>query len=318
MDPKIINLTTFTAVALAVIGLFSIASDLVLRRKARIKDRIRDLLGLGSDGRTRRSDFLKDLKTLRTETSRRAPVLWSRLTTMVAQSNLNLSPEQVLQISATTALVGAVVGFMLTRFWPVVLTTSALGFAAPLAYVSAVRRARIHSLRMQLPEAFDLMSRAVRAGQTTSSAMSLVATQLEPPVSAEFACCCEQQSFGLPPDVALQELAHRTGVMELQLYVVAMLVHRTSGGSPVEILSNLSEMIRKRVRLVGKVKAATSEGRLQAVILSILPIGAFIALYILNRSYAQLLLDRPRLLAAVLISETLGVLWIRRIVNFEY
>jgi tight adherence protein B len=106
--------------------------------------------------------------------------------------------------------------------------------------------------------------------------------------------------------------------MELQLFVVAMLVHGTSGGNPVEILDNLSEVVRKRIRMVGKVRALTSEGRLQAVILSILPLGAFVAIYVLNRSYAQLLLDRPRLLVAVLVSQALGTLWIRRIVNFEY
>ena len=107
--------------------------------------------------------------------------------------------------------------------------------------------------------------------------------------------------------MTLQELARRTGVMELQLFVVAMLVHGTSGGNPVEILDNLSDVIRKRIRLVGKVKALTSEGRLQAVILSILPVGAFVAIFVLNRSYAQLLLDRPRLLTRpVLVFEVLG------------
>ena len=154
------------------------------------------------------------------------------------------------------------------------------------------------------PRAANAVARSLRVdepcgtrGQTMSGAMSLVAAQLKPPVSEEFACCCEQQNFGLPREVTLQELARRTSVMELQLFVVAMLVHGASGGNPVEILDNLSEVVRKRIRMVGKVKALTSEGRLQAVILSILPVGAFVAIYILNRSYAQLLLDRPALAA---------------------
>jgi tight adherence protein B len=237
---------------------------------------------------------------------------------MVAQSGLQAEPEQIVQIAGTAALLGAVLGFTLTRFWPVALLASIVGFACPLLYVAIKRQARIHALRMQLPEAFELMSRAVRAGQTMSSAMSLVASQLKPPLSEEFACCCEQQNYGLPREVTLQELARRTNVMELQLFVVAMLVHGTSGGNPIEILENLSDVVRKRIRMVGKVRALTSEGRLQAVVLSILPLGAFVAIYVLNRSYAQLLLDRPRLVIAVLVSEALGALWIRRIVNFEY
>jgi tight adherence protein B len=318
MDTKIINITTFTAVALAVIAVFSIASDLILREKARIKVRLRHQLGIDPDGQSRKSDFLKDLKLLQSETTRRGPLLWQRLTAMVAQSGLQVEPERIVQIAGTAALVGGVLGLTLTRLWLVALIASGIGFILPFAYVAVKRRARIDALRQQLPEAFELMSRAVRAGQTMSGAMSLVAAQLKPPVSEEFGCCCEQQNFGLPRDVALQELANRTSVMELRLFIVAMLVHGTSGGNPIEILDNLSEVIRKRIRMVGKVKALTSEGRLQAVVLSILPLAAFVAIYMLNRSYAQLLLDRPRLLIGVIVSQVMGTLWIRRIVNFEY
>jgi tight adherence protein B len=106
--------------------------------------------------------------------------------------------------------------------------------------------------------------------------------------------------------------------MELQLFVVAMLVQRRSGGNPIEILENLSEVIRKRVRLRGKVHACTSEGRMQAVVLSILPVLAFAALLFLNRTYAQILLDRPKLLLAVAGWQIVGIFWIRRIVNFQY
>jgi tight adherence protein B len=318
MDPKIINLAAFTASVLAVIGGFSIVSDLVLREKARIKDRLREQFGLGSDGRPRRSDLLKDLKRFHSQSTQRVPEYWKRFSTMVAQSGLAVAPERVLQISATTGIIGAVLGVTLTRLWLVGLAGAALGTIGPIVYVSARRKARIRSLCEQLPEAFDLMSRAVRAGQTMPGAMSLVATQLKPPISVEFGCCCEQQNLGLPQDVMLEELARRTGVMELQLFVVAMLVHRTAGGNPVEILDNLSDVIRKRVRLFGRVRALTSEGRLQAVVLSVLPVGAFIALYFLNPNYAQILLDRPRLLAGMLVSEGLGALWIRRIVNFDY
>jgi tight adherence protein B len=318
MDPTIIKLTTFAAAVLAVVGTFSILSDLVFRDKSRIRNRLRDHFGPGADARTRRSEVFKDLKALHSTTSKKVPAYWKRFATLVAQSGLEVGPERILQVTATAGILGGVAGAALTRLWPVGAVAGVLGLIAPIAYVSAARKGRIHTLCMQLPEAFEMLSRAVRAGQTMPGAMSLVATQFKPPISVEFACCCDQQNLGLPPDVTLQELARRTGVMELQLFVVAMLVHRTAGGNPVEILDNLSDMIRKRVRLFGKVKSATSEGRLQAVVLSILPVGAFVALLVLNRSYAQILLDRPQLIAGVLIAEALGTLWIRRIVNFEY
>ena len=139
MDPKIINLTTFTAAALAVIGIFSIISDLVLREKSRIRDRIQDQLGLGSDARARKSGFLKDLKLLHVETARRAPFLWQRFSSTVAQkSGLQVEPERILQIAGTAALMGAVVGITLTRRWPVAAAAAIVGFALPLLYISLV------------------------------------------------------------------------------------------------------------------------------------------------------------------------------------
>jgi tight adherence protein B len=318
MDPTIIKLTTFATAALAVVCIYSILLDVLLRKKARIKERFRKELGVGDKDSPRRSELFKDLKLFQSETSHRMPQLWKRFSTMLTQSGLDVAPERIIQLAATMTIVGGVMTMAWSRFWFVGLGVSALGLFGPVAFVSAARKRRIHAICMQLPEAFELMSRAVRAGQTISGAMSLIGSQLKPPVAEEFAICCEQQNLGLPPDVALEELARRTGVMELQLFVVAMLVHRTAGGNPVEILDNLSEVIRKRVRLVGKARSATSEGRLQAVVLTVLPVLAFAALFVLNRPYAQILIDRPYLIGAVLVSELIGGLWIRRIVNFDF
>jgi tight adherence protein B len=318
MNLTVIKLTTFATAALAVIAIYSILADVLLRKKSRIRQRFREELGVGAPDASTRSEIFKDLKLFQSETAGQVPAFWKRFSTMLAQSGLEIGPERIVQLTATITVVGVVAIVAWPRFWFVGLGVVALGLFGPVGYIARARRARINILCMQLPEAFELMSRAVRAGQTTSGAMALVGEQLKPPLSEEFSVCCEQQNLGLPQDVALSELARRTGVMELQLFVVAMLVHRIAGGNPVEILDNLSETIRKRVRLMGKARAATSEGRLQAVVLTVLPIGAFIALFVLNRPYAQVLIDRPSLLAAVVVSVVIGGLWIRRIVNFDF
>jgi tight adherence protein B len=311
-----IKLATFAAAALAVVGVVSVITDLVLREKSRIRQRLQEHFGSRPGARARKSDLFKDLNLLQTQGPRTG--LWTRFVVVVEQAGLDLEPQKILQISITLAIVGTILGLTLTRSGIVGCLTALVGFAAPIVYVFILRRSRIQALCEQLPEAFELMSRAVKAGQTMPGAMNLVATQLKPPISAEFGWCCEQQNLGLSHDVALQELARRTGVMELQMFVVAMLVQRQSGGNPIEILDNLSEVIRKRVRLVGKVRACTSEGRMQAVVLSVLPVMAFAALLFLNRTYVQILLDRPRLLMSVVVWQAFGVFWIRRIVNFQY
>ena len=306
MNLAFIKLATFAAVSLVVAGAFSILSDLFLRDRTRVRDRLREHFGRGAGGRAKKSDLFKELNSLHAQTSHRLPAVWNRFVTLVEQSGLEIEPERILQISATVGIVAAVLGFTLTRLWSVGLGVALAGLAAPIVYVHMARKTRIKTLCQQLPEAFELMSRAVKAGQTMPAAMSLVGTQLAAPISIEFGYCCEQQNLGLGQDVALEELARRTGVMELQLFVVAMLVHRSAGGNPIEILDNLSDVIRKRIRLLGKVKACTSEGRMQAVVLSVMPMVAFVALLFLNKPYVQVLLDRPMLLAAALGAEALG------------
>jgi tight adherence protein B len=316
MHPTAIKLATFAAAALAVIGVVSVLTDVLLRDKSRVRARIREHFGTGGGGRSRKSDLFKDLNMLRSQ--RPHTRLWTRFVVAVEQSGLEQEPERIVQIAFTLAILGLVVGVTATRFWIVGLLMAAAGFAAPIIYVFMLRKSRIQTLCQQLPEAFELMSRAVKAGQTMPGAMNLVATQLQPPISFEFGWCCEQQNLGLSHEIALQELARRTGVMELQMFVVTMLVQRHAGGNPIEILENLSDVIRKRVRLAGRVRACTGEGRMQAVVLSILPVLAFAGLMILNHKYAQVILDHPRVLLGVFLWQAFGIFWIRRIVNFQF
>jgi|HubBroStandDraft_6_1064221.scaffolds.fasta_scaffold54128_2 tight adherence protein B len=318
MDPIVVKLASFVAAVLAVVGVFSVISDLVLRDKARIKARLDQEFGDEKQREARKSEILKDLKLFHAETSRHVPEVWKRFVTAIEHSGLKTTPFRVVQIAMTAAIIGAVVGTTMTGLWLIGLLCAAIGVVSPFAYVYAARARRTYALCMQLPETFDLMSRAIKAGQTMSGAMQLAADQLKAPIATELATCCDQQNLGLPYDVALQDLARRTGVMELQMFVVALLVHRNTGGNLADILQSLSEVIRKRTRLRGKVKAATGEGRLQAIVLSVLPLAAFVGLLVINRPYAQILLDRPALLLSVLAAEALGSLWIRQIVNFEF
>ncbi len=318
MDPIVVKLASFVAAVLAVVGVFSVISDLVLRDKARIKARLDQEFGDERQREARKSEILKDLKLFHAETSRHVPEVWKRFVTAVEHSGLKTSPFRVVQIALTVGIIGGVVGTTVTGLWIIGLLCAAIGIVSPFAYVYTARARRVYALCMQLPETFDLMSRAIKAGQTMSGAMQLAADQLKPPIATELATCCDQQNLGLPYDVALQDLARRTGVMELQMFVVALLVHRNTGGNLADILQNLSDVIRKHTRLRGKVKAATGEGRLQAVVLSVLPLAALVGLLMINRPYAQILLDRPSLLLTVLAAEALGSLWIRQIVNCEF
>jgi tight adherence protein B len=170
----------------------------------------------------------------------------------------------------------------------------------------------------QLPDAFDLMGRVVRAGQTLGQGFQAVADEFDRPIAGEFSYCYEQQNLGLPPDVALRDLARRTGLLELKIFVTAVLVQQQTGGSLAEMLDKLAGVIRQRYRIRGQIRALTAEGRLQAIILIGLPIVMFFGFMLFMPEYESKLLEHPILIGVTLGAETLGALWIRRIVNFDF
>ncbi len=209
---------------------------------------------------------------------------------------------------ATVLRGSAVVGFLLAL----------VAAPIPTIFVWIKRQRRLNKLQAQLPEAFDLMARVIRAGQTMAQALQAVSDDFEKPISAEFSYTCEQQNLGLPPDTALRDLARRTGILEVRIFVLALLIQQQTGGNLAEMLDKLAGVMRDRARIQGKIRTLTAEGRLQALVLLGLPPFLLLAIMFLNPGYGAVLLDHPWLLGGMFFSELLGALWIRKIVNFDF
>jgi tight adherence protein B len=309
------------AVVMAVLGVYSLVADLFLRDRSRVNKRVDEQLRQRQRDQAKKSLLFKDLASQAAEAAaelqdRRS--LRQRFEAMVQQSGLNLTPRRLLKImlGAGTAL-GLFVALVSSRM--ILAGAFALiGAAIPLVYVEFKRRARLEKMMLQLPDAFDLMARIIRAGQTMSQAMQGVADEFDKPISAEFSYCYEQQNLGLPSEVSMRDLAERTGLLELRIFVLAMLVQQQTGGNLAELLERLATVIRARFRLRGKIKALTAEARLQATLLLVLPALMFFGIMGINPSYAMVLFDYPWLLAGMVVFELLGALWIRKIVNFDF
>jgi tight adherence protein B len=311
----------FLAAALTVLGVYSFVADLFLRDRSRLGRRVDEEFRTKQRDRARKTTLFKNLPQMAAEVAAAEDpeqTLRRRYVAMVEQSGLDTTPGRILGISAALAVFCGLLVTVL-RGNAVVGCLAALVVApGPTLYVAFVRRRRIDKLQAQLPEAFDLMSRVIRAGQTMAQAIQAVADDFEKPLSAEFNYCYEQQNLGLPPDVALRDLARRTGLLEVKIFVLALLIQQQTGGNLAELLDKLATVMRDRFRIKGKIQTLTAEGRFQALILLAMPPLLVLAIMLLNPGYAQVLLDHWGLLVGMAVSEALGALWIWRIVNFDF
>ena len=320
MSPAITLSLAFGAVASAVLGVYSIISDMRKGTHARIKRRIDDATREALRERVKKSPLFKDLGQLAAATAgqkAQSPTLRQRFDLMVEQSGLGVTPNAIIGISAVSGLAAAILGYLLVPIVVVPPIALALGAALPVYFVKNRRNARVEKLLSQLPDAFDLMARVIRAGQTMTQAFRSVADEFAAPISTEFAVCFEQQNLGISSETSLRDLADRTGLLELKILVVGVIVQEQTGGNLADMLDKLSAVIRERYRLRGVIKTLTAEGRMQAMLLLGLPPALFMMMLFMNRSYALELFDHPILILITLISEGIGGLWIRSIVNFS-
>lgn len=318
MHFQFILIAGFGAAAFAVIALASAISDLFLFRRVQLDARLTEEFGSPDGKPDDRSPLFKDIQSL----SRQGPnaqFRWkSWVLRLIDQSGLPLTFERLLLLSVAISMTAVLV--LLSLEFPMLDAALMLpsGPVALMVVILVLRKRRIEKLRMQLPDAFEFISRAVSSGQTLAAAFQLACENCQSPLAEEFALAHEQMGLGLPQESVLRELARRTGVIEMQMFVVTMLVQRQSGGSPVEILNNLCSVVRKRTKLQGKIKSLTAEGRTQALVLLGLPPVILVALFFLNRGHVQALMARPGMLMGMVAMECVGALFIRKIVNFKY
>jgi tight adherence protein B len=320
VNPALLTMLTFLAGALAVVGVYSLLSDLYLRDRTRVSKRVDEEFRKRQRDRARQSPLFKALGELATEAAADDDGprgFRARLDLLLEQAGLTWSVNRLLAIAACVGLAFGAVGLLVTGPFAAG-GLAAFGAVLPLLYVRYKKRVRQNRLLTQLPDAFDLMARVIRAGQTMSQALQGVADEFDQPIAAEFSYCYEQQNLGLSPEVALRDLARRTGLVEIKIFVLGVLVQQQTGGNLAEMLEKLATVVRERFRMLGKIRALTAEGRFQAAILLAVPPLMLLLILLLNRPYGQILLDRPVLLGVVGASELFGALWIRKIVNFDF
>jgi tight adherence protein B len=155
------------------------------------------------------------------------------------------------------------------------------------------KKKRMNKFYEQLPDALELISRALKAGHAFSGGLKLVADEFPDPIGPEFAETIAEINFGVSVPDALKHFANRVDCSELKYFVVSVCIQRETGGNLTEILDTLAYLIRERFKLRGKIRTLSAEGKFSAAVLLILPIFMFIAIYFINPSYMNTLLIEP-------------------------
>ncbi|HZQ43399.1 MAG TPA: type II secretion system F family protein [Acidobacteriaceae bacterium] len=244
----------------------------------------------------------------------------ARLQKLIIEADLDWSVGRLLLGSLTAFLVVYWICEILSVNALVIPLLVAVAFAAPYTYVIIRRKRQFRKFSALLPEAMDLVSRALQAGHSLTAALDLVGQEIADPVGKEFRRVSEEQNLGLPLRDALLNLADRIPIPDVQFLVAAMLIQRETGGNLVEVLDKTTALLRERIRLQGEIRIYTAQGRLTGWILCVLPIVMFFTLNALNPNYTAPLLNQPvgrHLLVAGAVFMALGVLIIRSIVRIK-
>ena len=209
---------------------------------------------------------------------------------------------------------------VLDKPWTFSLAAGFVLAAIPWLRLSRARTLRLRILERQIPEALDLMARAMRAGHAFPTAVKMVGEEMAEPIAREFRILFDETNYGVPMNEALLRLADRVPITDLRYFVIAVMIQRESGGNLAELLDNISAIVRARLKLLGEVRTLSAEGKLSAWILGALPFCVGAVVQLVNPKFMSVLWTDPAGLKAVggaLVMMVIGVLWMRKIIRIR-
>jgi tight adherence protein B len=261
---------------------------------------------------------LSDIPLLEVLLQRLAPA--KTLQEYLSQADLDWSVGRVV---AGTLFLLVGVPFAVGLFLPNVVIELIAGVIAACGiyiFIYVKRSMRFDRFNQLLPEAIDLLTRALKAGHSINAAIEMVSREIPDPVGTEFRRTFEEQNFGLPMREAMTNLAVRIPIADVQFLVTAILVQKETGGNLVEILEKTATVLRERLRLKGQLAIYTAQGRLTGWILAGLPFFLFLGVNIVNPNYGKILIEDPlgrNLIYAGLVLMAIGGYVIKKIIDVK-
>jgi tight adherence protein B len=317
MSPLMIAILVFIAIQAVIGALFFVFTG----NSAKLSDRLDALTGKKrkEDEATsilKKSALDRDKKNLLEFLTPNLPSLQK----LITQADANIRASTLFGIGGLLAFLGFTGSILAgVRVYLAPLTAICF-FFVPFVWLLVKRSHRLGKFAAQLPDAMELVARALRAGHSLAAGMHVVGEEMPDPIATEFNRVYEEQNLGIPMEDSLRNLADRIPNIDLRFFVTSVAIQRQTGGDLAEILDKIGYIIRERYRILGQVKALTAEGRLSGVILIALPFGLFLMMLNIKYDYVEKLWTHPlgiKMSVAALIMQLLGAVVIRHIVNIK-
>lgn len=265
-----------------------------------------------------RQKFLKDLSPL----ERRLEELpWmERLGRIIEQSGRTILAHRLVGLAILLAVAAFAVALFFVRTPAIALLAALMGGALPFVVILRERRLRLERFEEQLPDAMDIMKRALRAGHPFNACLKLVAEEMQPPIAREFELTFADVNYGNDLRQALLGMLVRVPSSNLLAVVTAVLIQKETGGNLAEIFDRISQVIRGRFRFGRRVRTLSAEGRLSGWILVLVPIILFAFLWLFIPDYLPPLLREPlgqKMIVVALVLLVIGIFWMRKIIRID-
>lgn len=289
--------------------------------KRRIKQLVnREVLAMGTEAEEARQSTIKMFiqkfaKNIRTTENTR-----QKIERILESAGIPIRVEEFITIRIFLFALAVIVSFIFGINLIGALIIGFLGWRLPYIYIKRKMEKRITKAGAQLPQTLEIMASSMKSGYSFMQAMQLVAKELPDPIGVEFLRTIKDINYGMPMEMAFENLLKRIPNRDLEIVTTAILIQRTTGGNLAKILESIQDTIADRVRMKDELRALTSQGRMSALIITLLPVGLGILLSIMNPKYFTPMLQNPFgwvLIAGGVISGTLGWIFINKVVTIE-
>ena len=248
-------------------------------------------------------------------------IRWTdKLSRMIEQSGTESTLGVFILLSVVLASGGFVIGLWVTSHALLSLFIAFFLGVFPFLYVYLKKKRRMEKFQRQLPDALDLIARALKAGHAFTGGLKMVGDELGEPVGTEFEKTLHEINFGSGVPEALKGLSQRVDCPDLRFFIISVIIQRETGGNLAEILGKISYLIRERFKLQSRVQVLASEGKLSAIILIAIPFVIALALSVLNPVYMKTLFIDPvgkALVVFALVMMVIGMVVMKRMIEIR-